>query len=231
MLKRLPPSLVDTCVANAARSPLARSETIYPSWYHQRWHFLPEGYLSRRGAAVYDHVVRPLYYSLGERSVLAVVAGWLKGIQPAAVAELGCGPGRALEAIAVALPGASVTGFDLSPFMLERAHRRTGGLANVTLAHADVAGPSLPSEAFDAVVALHVTGHVPLPAGRALLANAVQALRPGGRLIMADHRWHPNLHQYPLQIARRIRVATHLRLVELVRDPASPSPGRPSGRF
>lgn len=193
MLKRMHPSLARRCIAEAARSPRSNPKIAYPRWYLQRWHFLPEGYLSRRSAAGYDAVVRRVYNATREAPVLQRLADAMRRQMPENILELGCGPGRALQMLADAFRDARLTGVDLSPFMLERAERRNHATPRVGLVHAD--GSALPwnKPAFDAVVAMHYFGHLPNSARQPALSEAQRALAPGGRLYVVDHKWHPSL--------------------------------------
>lgn len=198
----------------ARRSALARARASafndaavgYPAWYLQRWHFLPEGYLSRRSVAGYDHVIRRVYYSGAERAALRrLVANLPPG--PNTVLDLGCGTGRALAAVAAARPRARLWGVDLSPFMLARAGARlvsAGG--RLTLVHGDAVRLPWQEGTFDVVVATHLFGHMPGPAARAALGEVERVLRPGGRLLLVDHRWHP-------QLPSRLRETHRERLV------------------
>ena len=137
MLKRMHPSLAQRCVAEAARSPRSNPRVSYPRWYLQRWHFLPEGYLSRRSAAGYETVVRQLYNLTRESAVLKSLLKLMQAEKHDDVLELGCGPGRALQALSEGQPKTHLTGLDLSPFMLERAERRNHGAPRANLVHGD----------------------------------------------------------------------------------------------
>ncbi len=190
MQKRMHPTLAQRCIAEAARSPRSNPRVSYPRWYLQRWHFLPEGYLSRRSAAGYEAVVRQVYNLSRESAILRSLLRLMQSEKHEDVLELGCGPGRALEMISAGQPSAHVTGLDLSPFMLERAARRNRSTGQIDLIHADGAALPWASPAFDAVVAVHYFGHLPEPARPAAFAEARRALTPNGRLYVVDHAWH-----------------------------------------
>ena len=193
MLKRMQPSLAQRCIADAARSPRSNPRVSYPRWYLQHWHFLPEGYLSRRSAAGYEALVRQVYNLTREFAVLNSLLKLMQVEKHEDILELGCGPGRALQALSIGLPGARLTGLDLSPFMLERADRRNRGVKRIELIHAD--GGALPwiSPGFDAVVAIHYFGHLPERARPAAIAEARRALTPNGLLYVIDHAWHSDV--------------------------------------
>jgi ubiquinone/menaquinone biosynthesis C-methylase UbiE len=97
-----------------------------------------------------------------------------------AVLELGCGDGKTLAG----MPGDWKTAaLDISPEALRLCHR-TGPEAELILADASL----LPfrGESFDAVFAFHVTGHLLLPARRALAREAARVLRAGGHLFLRE---------------------------------------------
>jgi SAM-dependent methyltransferase len=98
------------------------------------------------------------------------------------VLELGCGDGKTLAAMQGR--GWDVTAIDISPEALRLSRSALG--AEVSLFLADARLLPFKGESFDAVFALHVTGHV-LQAGRELIAREVgQVLRHGGRLFFRE---------------------------------------------
>ena len=186
--QRLDPARGRRLATKAGCAPGASAAITYPDWYLQRWHFLPEGYLSERSMRWYDSAIRPLYTAGLERAALRAVASALQPLKPRSVLELGCGAGRCVAFLAAALPAASLTGVDLSPYAIATARTRLGERAEVS--HADATVLPFGAETFDAVVACHVFGHVPLGVARAMLSEARRVLSPGGRLLVVDHAWH-----------------------------------------
>ena len=190
MLKRIPAGRAKELIASAGSTATSDPRVTYPSWYLHRWHFLPEGYLSRRCAAGYDHVIRRVYNQGFERATIRAAAEALAKLRPRAVLEVGCGPGRLLKALASSGVAEELVGVDLSPFLLERARRKLS-MSRVRLVHAD--GLALPSEdeACDAVVASHYVGHLPAAVRAAAATEIARVIRPGGHAVVVDHRWHP----------------------------------------
>ena len=97
------------------------------------------------------------------------------------VLDAGCGPG--FLAAYLAGKGAAVTGFDISPRMVELARKRAGGA--VRLFVADMAGeiPELVSGGFDIVASSLAIDYVrdwTVP-----LNTFYRALKPGGRLVFS----------------------------------------------
>jgi ubiquinone/menaquinone biosynthesis C-methylase UbiE len=203
---RISPRRLGECLRDAAESPMASPETDVPAWYRVRWHFLPEGYLSRRSVAAYDAVIPRLYGAGFERFVHMAVVDELRRRGAQRVLQVGCGPGHLLRRIAGSLPRVNLAGVDLSPFMLERAHerlRRWG--SRIDLRHADAASLPFGDRSFDAVVMAHFLGHIPESVGRRSLTEAAKALEPGGTLLTLEHRWHltPALPEGMREIGRK----------------------------
>ncbi len=190
MLKRMPTSRARQLVAAAAKTPASDPKISYPAWYLRRWHFLPEGYLSRRSAAGYDNVIRNVYNLGRERGTIRAVVEALRGFEHSSLLEAGCGPGRLLQAICTEDIGRDRVGVDLSPYLLERATARLRG-ENVRLAHADGLQLAAQEGEFDAAVASHYVGHLPSHLRDQAVRELERVVRPGGHLIIVDHRWHP----------------------------------------
>ncbi len=171
---------------------MAESTVAYPDWYLRRWHFLPEGYLSRRSVRLYPLYIPRLYNQLRERQLTSLVARTVANGAPKRVLELGCGPGKTLAAVAGRLRDSHVTGLDLSPFFLEMARDNPALTAlGATLVHGDAGCLGFDDGTFDAAYAVHLFGHMPAQAARNALQEAVRVLAPGGRLLIVDHSWHP----------------------------------------
>lgn len=100
------------------------------------------------------------------------------GRESATVLDLGCGRGELLEVCTKA--GMKAVGVDLSSDMVVRA--TTLGLNAV---QADVIAylAKCPDDSVDAVTAIHLIEHLPLPVLRMLFKQALRVLRPGGMII------------------------------------------------
>ena len=183
---------------------MAEPAVAYPSWYVRRWHFLPEGYLSRRSVAAYDAMVRNVYNVAAEGEVIRTMVRRVREARPANVLDLGCGPGRYLAALRKALPVSDLTGADLSPFMLELARDRLATTPGIRLVHGDACELPFEDASFEAITATHFFGHLPKAEAATALAEARRLLAPGGRLFVVDHSWHP-------------RIGTRLRSLGLAR--------------
>jgi SAM-dependent methyltransferase len=102
-----------------------------------------------------------------------------------AVADIGCGTGRALPALRETVgPDGTVIGVDLTEEMLAEATRR-GRTAVATLLLADATSLPLATGKLDAVFAAGLVTHLPDPV--AGLAELARVCRPGGRLAL----FHP----------------------------------------
>jgi len=80
-----------------------------------------------------------------------------------------------------------VTGIDLSPAMLEKAHERVAkeGLTNVELLEMDATKLAFEDNSFDVVYAPYVISVVPDPV--AVVREMSRVCRPGGKIIILNH--------------------------------------------
>jgi SAM-dependent methyltransferase len=102
-----------------------------------------------------------------------------------AVADIGCGTGRALPELRAAVgPGGTVLGIDLTPEMLAEATRRGRGDA-ATLLLGDASRLPLVTGCLAAVFTAGLVSHLPDPV--AGLAELRRVCAPGGRLAL----FHP----------------------------------------
>ena len=142
-----------------------------------------------------------------ERPAMLALAGDVAGRR---ILDAGCGSGPLFAALRDR--GAIVTGFDSSAKMLQLARRRLGPAADLHLA--DLGSPlPFPDAAFDDVIACLVLHY--LQDWTAPLAELRRVLRPGGRLLFAEHgrapeagvaRWQDRL----TPIWRRLAGGCHL---------------------
>ena len=111
------------------------------------------------------------------------------------VLEIGCGRGAGIEAAFRVFGAATVDASDIDPRMVARADRRSRRRLTaaerdalwLSVADADIregAGGCMPSGAYDAVFSYQVLHHV--ENWRGALAAVAAALKPGGRLFLAE---------------------------------------------
>jgi len=98
--------------------------------------------------------------------------------QGSLVLEIGSGPGHVADMLSKA--GASVTGVDFSPEMVEVAQNR---YPNIPFKHADAEDLPFEAESFDAVVANFVVHHLARP--DTVFREVNRVLKPGGRFAFA----------------------------------------------
>jgi ubiquinone/menaquinone biosynthesis C-methylase UbiE len=109
---------------------------------------------------------------------------------PRSVLDVGCGTGTLAVALAGQLRGAALTGLDPDPEALliaerkARAHRLRIGWRQGLASDAASDGRA---QAFDVVTCTLVLHQVPLEGKASGLAAMHAALRPGGRLVLADY--------------------------------------------
>jgi 2-polyprenyl-3-methyl-5-hydroxy-6-metoxy-1,4-benzoquinol methylase len=102
------------------------------------------------------------------------------------VADIGCGGGRALMAVAAAYPQARCTGFDLDPASLDRARRAAAERGvDDRVAFELRAAEDLPADAgYDLIMAFNCIHDMARP--RAVLRAVRQALAPDGWFLWSE---------------------------------------------
>jgi ArsR family transcriptional regulator len=116
----------------------------------------------------------------GEAYVLPALLALLPG--DAIVADLGCGPGEVVAALAPWV--GKVVGVDREPAMLDAARARLDAVRNVEVRAGVLEDPPLAPGELDAALLMLVLHHVEDPAA---VARAVApALKPGGRVVVVD---------------------------------------------
>jgi phosphatidylethanolamine/phosphatidyl-N-methylethanolamine N-methyltransferase len=133
-----------------------------------------------RWAPVYDPIFGVITNSAINRTVSV-----LNALRPSRILEIGVGTGIALPRYR---KEHRITGIDLSPDMLARAQKRVAdqGLSHVEALHEmDASRLSFADGSFDAAVAMFLITVVPDP--DAVLAEAVRVVKPGGRIVLANH--------------------------------------------
>lgn len=139
------------------------------------------------GAAVYA-LLRPETLAAATASIVARFDAWGLLAPGARVADLGCGAGRMLAALAPRV--AEITGIDVSPGMVRAAGARTAKCANVRLVHSpqgDLGG--FADGAFDLVIAVDVFPYITAcgsdDVARAF-AGCRRVLAPAGSLVILN---------------------------------------------
>lgn len=131
---------------------------------------------------------------LSERTVVAALHDAILPLVPGGIAALeggidvldvGCGIGRAVNAMASAYPRSRFTGYDVSveAIAMARAEARERGVTNVRFEVRDAADLRL-RDAFDLVTAFDTVHDMARPASA--LAAVAAALRPDGWFLMQD---------------------------------------------
>ena len=131
-----------------------------------------------RQAATYDTRMATV-----ERRFFADSRRWVCGRASGATLEIAIGTGANLTHYPDEV---DLTGIDWSPAMLHAARGQAERVNRaVSLHQADATALPFPAESFDTVVSTFAMCCI--PDERAALLEALRVLRPGGRLLLADH--------------------------------------------
>ncbi|MBN1677727.1 MAG: class I SAM-dependent methyltransferase [Candidatus Thermoplasmatota archaeon] len=99
------------------------------------------------------------------------------------VLDFGCGGGVGTRCISSLLThGGSVTGVDVSSFMLERARKRLREHANAAVLHGDIRALDLGTDAFDVISEVHVLHDIDSNERASYVEALALILRPEGRI-------------------------------------------------
>ena len=111
------------------------------------------------------------------------------GLKPTdTVADIGAGTGYMSFRMARQVPDGQVLAVDLQPEMIEllEAERDEQKITNVQTIQAEEDNPHLPSEQID--LALMVDAYHELAFPREVMTGVAEALKPGGRVVLAEYR-------------------------------------------
>jgi SAM-dependent methyltransferase len=145
---------------------------------------------NRRYALALDEAEVARYRLMAEQARAAEAGLWQEAgiVAGAQVADVGCGPGALLPALAAAVePGGKVAAIDADPDAVAAAGALVAkaGLVNVAVRAGQAERTGLPAGSRDVVMLRHVLAH---NGGRedAIVAHLVTLLRPGGCLFLVD---------------------------------------------
>lgn len=148
--------------------------------------------MAQRIGNIYKLVTVPAVYRSiqsvlgGDRARQRYVSDALKPVAGTRFLDVGCGPAGILPY----LPAVDYIGIDLNPKHIEFARRTHGDRGRFLVGDAakalEVAG-----QVFDLVNVSALLHHLDDAAGRRLLAQCGEIVRPGGRIVTFDNVWLP----------------------------------------
>lgn len=134
-----------------------------------------------------------------ERLIVGNSRPWLCRRATGRTLEIAVGTGRNVSFYP---PDVELVAIDVDPGMLDVTRRRAAAAGRrVALGRADAAALPYADESFDTVVCTLALCSVYDRA--AVLAEMRRVLRPGGRLLLLDHREHRWRHAHPADLALR----------------------------
>jgi ubiquinone/menaquinone biosynthesis C-methylase UbiE len=160
-----------------------------PPYYRRQYHWQRGGYLDDRSARIYDLGVELLFVGAADvmrRQVIPPIRDAVWNVERPKILDVGCGTGRTLAQLAVALPNARLTGVDLSPNQIREAARVAGGARHLSLLVEDAARLPFPDGHFDVTTSTYLFHELPPAVRRDVAAELVRVTRPGGALVVQD---------------------------------------------
>ena len=162
------------------------AEFAYPDYYQrENFHGIEGGYLTKTAAITYDPItqyVLPPYESWVRQSLVCEI-----DFYPRRVLDLGCGTGSTTMLIKQNFPGATVTGLDLSPYMLAvAADRSQQANLDIDWQHGTAEATQFETSSFDLVTASLLFHETPPAITQAILTEGYRLLAPGGTILILD---------------------------------------------
>ena len=162
-----------------------------PAYYAQDFHFQTGGYLTEASAQLYDIQVETLFMGAAgpmRRTALAPIAEFLRSRdqRQATLLDVACGTGRFLRQVRLAYPALNLKGLDLSRPYLDEARRQLEGLRAAELIEAAAEKMPLDNASVDIATAIFLFHELPPDVRRAVTAEIVRVLKPGGLFVFLD---------------------------------------------
>ncbi len=165
--------------------PPTAADPSLPGYYRRCFHWQTDGYLSAHSARIYDLGVEILFMGMADVMRRQVLVELSELPAAARVVDVGCGTGRLLEQMRATLPGARLTGVDMSAAYIGHGARRLRG-ADVDLRVGNAEHLPFEDQSFDAVVSVFMFHELPRNVRRRVFAEMRRVLKPGGRLVIED---------------------------------------------
>ncbi len=158
----------------------------YPAYYHtQNFHGIEGGYLTQTAAISYDPItqyVLPPYEPWVRQQLMMEIHS-----QPRRILDLGCGTGSTTILLKQAFPFATVTGLDLSPYMLAVAQAKAQRAnLDINWQHGSAESTQFLSASFDLITASLLFHETPPAITQAILAESRRLLTSGGQIAILD---------------------------------------------
>lgn len=136
---------------------------------------------------------------------------------PSDVVDLGCGTGSL--AVLAAQLGHHVRGLDVADRMVAAARRKVAATGvEVELVVGDAARPPYAAASVDVVLCRHVLWAVPDPVEA--LTRWAGLLRPGGRMVLVEGRWHTGAGLAAAEVSHALTAIGRRPEVRTLDDPA-----------
>lgn len=166
-------------------------QIVYPDYYtQQNFYGMAGGYLNPKNAIAYDRITQ---YLLPPQETI-VRQGLIDRIQgtPQRILDLGCGTGTGTQMLQDRFPHASITGVDLSPYMLAIASHKAKQKNQQTALEIhwqqeNVQHTSFPAGYFDLITASLLFHETPVMFAQGMIKECFRLLKGGGQFLILDH--------------------------------------------
>lgn len=187
-LPDIPRIVLRRLAGNHGELPEGADPERYPKYYLRTFHWQTDGWLSDHSARLYDPGVEFLFLGTADvmrRMAIPPVVDAVEGAKAPSVLDVACGTGRFLHQLRRALPGARLSGLDMSPFYVDYAREALRG-AGVRLRAGNAEAIPWRERSLDAVTSIYLFHELPKPVRRKVVREARRVLKPGGRFVVLD---------------------------------------------
>jgi ubiquinone/menaquinone biosynthesis C-methylase UbiE len=163
----------------------------FPAYFRRTFHWQTDGYLSPRSARLYDVGVELLFMGTADimrRQLIPHITRFVRaeGVSAPRILDVACGTGRFLKQLSVALPGARLSGLDLSPAYVDAARALLAPVGEVALVADDAAQMPWRDGLFDVLTSVYLFHELPRAVRRTVLREMFRVVRPGGLVAIED---------------------------------------------
>ncbi len=169
----------------------ADTQSGFPRYYRQNFHYQSDGYLSDKSAKLYDFQVETLFSGAADamrRQGLVPISEFVRQRDQRTLnmLDVACGTGRFLSFVKDNFPRLNCVGLDLSPNYLKECARTVKAWRDVTMIQANAEHIPLPDQSQDIVSNVYLFHELPPKVRPTVAAEMARLLKPGGILVFVD---------------------------------------------
>ncbi len=178
---------------NVSVSTETETNTEFPAYFKQSFHYQSDGYLSAESAELYDHQVELVFsgtadamrrHAIKALSLARKIDSYPSDAQ-IKILDIGCGTGHFAVELKRHFPLSEVTGLDLSPFYLKKAENKFPD-SGVQWKSGKAEELPFADNSLDVVSSVFLFHELPEAVRKQAAQEMLRVLKPGGTLVHMD---------------------------------------------